>query len=98
MKTFKNQTKLKLIQELGEEDKLSDNHMRSAKEFIRAVVYASESSENYIDARVRIYKNLNRKSSLAIPSDLDSVELAIKREHLQTLNMSMLLRAKHSNS
>ena len=82
VKTFKNQTKLKLIQELGEKDKLSDNHMKSAKEFVRAVVYTGESSENYIDARVRIYKNLNRKTSLAIPSD--SVELAIKREHLQT--------------
>ena len=56
--------------------------MKSAKEFVRAVVYTGESSENYIDARVRIYKNLNRKASLAIPSD--SVELAIKREHLQT--------------
>ena len=50
VKTFKklisNQTKLKLIKELGKKDKLPDNQMMSAKEFIRSVVYAGESSEN----------------------------------------------------
>ena len=82
VKTFKNQTKLKLIKELGEKDKLSDNHMKSAKDFIRSG--AGEFSENYMGTRVKICKNVNKKTSLAIPSDLDSVEFAIKREHLQT--------------
>ena len=49
VKTFKtilsNQTKLKLIKELGKKDKLSDNHMKSAKEVIHSTVYAGESSE-----------------------------------------------------
>ena len=58
--------------------------MKSAKEFIRSVVYAGESSENYVDTRVRIYKNLKRKTFMAIPLDPHSVELAIKRAHLQT--------------
>ena len=58
--------------------------MKSAKEFIRSVVYVAESSENYVDRRVRTYKNLKRKTSMAIPPDKDSVELAIKRAHLQT--------------
>ena len=40
--------------------------MQSAKEFIRSVVYAGESSENYVDTRVRIYKNLKRKTSMAM--------------------------------
>ena len=75
VKTFKkipsNQTKLKLIKELGKKDKLSNNHTKSAKEFIHSVVYAGESSENYVDTRVRIYKNLKRKTSMAIPSDPD---------------------------
>ena len=88
MKTFEkilsNQTKLKLIKELGKKGKLPGNHMQSAKEFIRSVVYAGEPSENYVDTRVRIYKNLKRKTSMAIPPDPDSVELAIKRAHLQT--------------
>ena len=39
-KKFSNQTKLKLIKELGKKDKLFDNHMKSAKEFIRSVIYA----------------------------------------------------------
>ena len=62
MKTFKkillNQTKLKLIKELGKKEKLSVNHKKSAKEFIRSIVYAGESSENYVYTMVRIYKNL----------------------------------------
>ena len=70
--------------ELGKKDKLSDNHVKSAKEFIGSVFYAGESSENYVDTRVRTYKNLKRKTSMAIPPDSDSVELAIKRAHLQT--------------
>ena len=59
--------------------------MKSTKEFIRSVVYAAESSKNHVDTRIRIYKNLKRKKSMAIPPDPDSVELAIKRAHLQTL-------------
>ena len=51
---------------------------------ISSVVYASESSENYLDARVKIYKNLKRKTSIAIPPDSDSAEFAIKRAYLQT--------------
>ena len=39
-KNFSNQTKLKLIKELGKKDKLFDSHMKSAKEFIRSVIYA----------------------------------------------------------
>ena len=58
--------------------------MKSAKEFIRSVVYVAESSENYVDRRFRTYKNLKRKTSMAIPPDKDSLELAIKRAHLQT--------------
>ena len=57
--------------------------MNSTKEFIRSVVYADESSENYVDTRVRIYNNLKRKTS--IPPYRNSVERAIKRAHLQTL-------------
>ena len=56
--------------------------MNSTKEFIRSVVYADESSENYVDTRVRIYNNLKRKTS--IPPYRNSVERAIKRAHLQT--------------
>ena len=48
VKTFKkillNQTKLKLIRELGKKDQLSDNHMKSAKEFMGSVAKAGESS------------------------------------------------------
>ena len=87
VKTFKkillNQTKLNLIKELSKNDKLSDNHMKSAKEFIQSVVYAGESFENYLNTRVWIYKSLKRKTSKIIPPDLDSEELVIKRAHLQ---------------
>ena len=36
-----------------------------------------------LDTRVRIYKTLKRKTSMTISPDLDLVELAIKRTHLQ---------------
>ena len=65
VKTFKkilsNQRKLKLTKELGIKDKLSDNHMKSTKEFILSVVYTGESSETYVDTRVGDYKNLKEK-------------------------------------
>ena len=64
---------LKLTKELGKKDKLFDNHMKSAKEFLHSVVYAGVYSENYVDTRARIYKNLKRKTSMAIPPDPDSV-------------------------
>ena len=47
-----------MIKELGKKGESSDYHMKSTKEFIRSIVYAGESSENYMDIiRVRIYKN-----------------------------------------
>ena len=57
--------------------------MESAKELIRLVVYAGESSESYADTRVRIYKNLKRKTSMTIPPDPDSGEFAIKWARFQ---------------
>ena len=85
VKTFKkvlsNKTKLKLIKELGKKGKLSDNRMKSAKEFIRSV---DESSENY--STLRIYKNLKRRISMAIPPGPDSVELAINRHTYKHLH------------
>ena len=58
--------------------------MKPAEELTRSFVYAVESSENYVDTRVRIYNNLRRKTSMSILQDPDSVECAIKRAHLQT--------------
>ena len=58
--------------------------MKSAKEFLRSVVYTSKPSKNYLDARLRIYKNLKRKTSKAISPDPDLVDFAIKRAHLRT--------------
>ena len=78
-------------------DKLSDNHMKSAQEFIRSDVYVGKSPENYVDTRVRIYKNLKIKTSMAIPPDPDSVEVAIKKA-IANIYMVTLLRAKRSNS
>ena len=122
-KFMSNQTKLKLFKELGKKDKVSDNHMKSAKEFkthcvksVRIRSYSGpyfpafgQNTERYqnnseyghflrshvqlftlvnlqkimLGARVSIYKNLKRKTSMAIPPDPDSMELAIKRTHLQ---------------
>ena len=58
--------------------------MKSAKEFVCSFAYAGESSDNYLDTRVRIYKSLKRKISMTILPDPDSEKLAIKSVHLQT--------------
>ena len=71
--------------------------MQSAQEFIRSAVNAGKSPENYVDTRVRIYKNLKIKTSMVIPPDPDSVELAIKKA-IANIYMDTLLRAKRSNS
>ena len=72
--------------------------MKSAKEFVCSVVHAGKSSENYVDTRFRICKNLKRKTSLAIPPDPDSVELPIKRATLGNIYMFIFLQANDSNS
>ena len=59
--------------------------MKSAKKFIRSVVYYGESSEHYADTRIKIHKNVKRKKSMTFLRDPDSVELAIKKALFQTL-------------
>ena len=59
----------KLIKELRKKDKLSDNHIKSEKKFIGSAVFVDEFSEHYVDTRVRMYKKLKRKTSMAIPPD-----------------------------
>ena len=67
-----------MIKELGKKGESSDYHMKSTKEFIRSIVYAGESSENYMDIiRVRIYKNSKRKTSMAISPDSGSVNFLL---------------------
>ena len=64
VQTFKNilsnQRKLKFNKELAKKDKLPDNHMKSTKQFIYSVVYAGESSENYVVQGIGIVKNKNK--------------------------------------
>ena len=39
---------------------MPDNHMKSTKQFIYSVVYAGESSENYVVQAIGIVKNKNK--------------------------------------
>ena len=71
--------------------KLLDNlglHIHSAiddvKEFIRAVVYNGNKSEEYVQTKVRLFQNLSSKTSQPTSPDPNSVEQCIKRAHLQT--------------
>ena len=49
---------------------------------MNSAVYAGESSENYVDTRVRIHKNF--KKSMTLPPDPDLVEFATKRAPFKT--------------
>ena len=46
-------------------------------------MYSGNVGEEYVETRVRMYKNLKKKSSMSLPPDPDSVIQVIKRAHLQ---------------
>ena len=83
-KLLSDKEKYKLIQPLGQKKILDEISVESVKEFVRTVVYSGIHGENYVDTRVRLYKNLKSKSSMPLPPDPDSLEQVIKRSHFQT--------------
>ena len=88
VKTFKkfmsSPDNLTLLKDFGKKENICAKTIELAKDFIKSIVYSGRKNESYVDSRVRIYQNLKRKTSMAIPPDPDSVVNAIKRAHLQT--------------
>ena len=62
---------------------IEDGDYKQIEEFIRTAVYTGKSNEDYVDTRVRLYKNLKVKSSMPLPPDPLSVIQVIRRAHHQ---------------
>lgn len=50
--------------------------------FVQTIMHNEKSNKNYVSARVRLYKNLNIKSSMLSPPDPDLLVEELKRIQL----------------
>ena len=82
-KLVKRPDMLTLLASLGKRDKMESSEMDLITEFIRTVIYNGAARENYIETRIRMYQSLERKTSMGILPDPDSIIQVIKRAHLQ---------------
>ena len=82
-KILKQQSSITLIEDLGAETELSAESIQNVMTFIQTVIYSGKGNVSYVDTRVRLYKQQNKKSSLNIPPDPNSCAQAIKRVHHQ---------------
>lgn len=83
-KFFKNPQSWELLKPLGKNKILTQNDYELLISFIQTILYNGKSTESYVDTRVRLYQNLKKKSSAAIPADPDSNIQEIKRCHFQS--------------
>ena len=72
-----------LLMDLGKDQSITEEMVQSAKEFLRAILYTGKQKETYIQTRIRLYKEMEVKSSMCLPPDPDSVVQVIKRVHYQ---------------
>ena len=73
-----------MIQSSGQVESLTDEVIEMVKQFIQTIIYNGSLNESFVESRVRLYKNLKKKTSAAIPVDPDSTLQEIKRVHLQS--------------
>ncbi len=78
-KVLKKQSCLALLDSLGKTALLPEDMI----EFIQKMMYKGNVGEDLVDTRVRLYKAMKTKSSLALPPDPDSMRQAILRVHYQ---------------
>ena len=72
MKVFKkivrNPSHLNMIQSLGQVESLTDEVIEMVKQFIQTIIYNGSLNESFVESRVRLNKNLKKKTSAAITS------------------------------
>ena len=82
-KVMKNPELLSMISNLGCKDTMSIDDIAECRKFIQTVMYNGKSTEDYLQTRIRLYKNQLKKTSLSIPPDSNSCTFAILRAHYQ---------------
>ena len=73
-----------MIQSSGQVESLTDEVIEVVKQFIQTIIYNGSLNKSFVESRVRLCKNLKKKTSAAIPADPDSTLQEIKRVHLQS--------------
>ena len=86
-KLLRNKLLCQYLQNLGQETELSNHVLRNALKVVQCFIYSANPNKTYLESRVRIYKNLERKSSQLLPPDEKSAIEDIKRCHLAILIM-----------
>ena len=82
-KVKKNKESLNLLQHVGQNEKLSQRGFEDSMKFVQTVMYSGKETESLVETRIRLYKSLKTKASLAIPPDPDSLRQAMLRVHFQ---------------
>ena len=72
---------LKLIDELGVNENLSDNAMEDIVEFVRKYVYCGRKGEDLVRTKMRMYQDQKTKRSSTLWPDLNSLKYDIIRKH-----------------
>ena len=74
---------LKLISQLGVEEKLTDEALANIVEFVRKFVYCGRKGEDLVGTKVRMYEEQKTKRSSTLPPDPNSLKYDILRKHHQ---------------
>ena len=74
---------LKLISQLGVEEKLTDEALANIVEFVRKFVYCGRKGEDLVGTKVRMYEEQKMKRSSTLPPDPNSLKHDILRKHHQ---------------
>ena len=74
---------LKLIEQLGVHEKLTDEAMADDVEFVRVFVYCGRKGEDLVATKVRMYEDQKTKRSSTLPPDPNSLKHDKLRKHHQ---------------
>ena len=74
---------LTFLQSLGKGRDLTKENIEQIKDLYAVPFTVEKKNETYVETRIRLYKNLRKKSSMPLPPDPDPVVQVIKRAHFQ---------------
>ena len=84
-KLEKNPDLCMMLRALENDEPLEETDIDELKQFVQTVIYSGKLSESYIDTRIRLYDQQQKKNSTNIPPDPDSLLQDLRRKQLQVL-------------
>ena len=73
----------RLLENLELEEPLTEHDIVDLKKFVQTVMYSGQTSETYVNTRIRLYQQQTQNTSLNLPPDPSSLLQALKRSQLQ---------------